>query len=304
MWDPSRNDGSRGGTRGRHPGAAGQAGGKGGKPVGENGDGRLWHTLWQDKPVSLPIGLPPDHRLYAIGDVHGRADLLAPLLEIIAEDLARARPRPGACDLVVLGDILDRGPHSRAVVELLLEQIRAADGRTHAQRPAPRLTVLRGNHEAMALAFLTDPETHGAAWMTNGGARTLESYGVAPPATPTPAALRATAAAFAQALPADHRRFLGSLPLMQRLGDVVLVHAGVRPGLALADQDPTDLLWIREPFLSSRCDFGALVIHGHSVTPAVEVRPNRIGVDTGAVHSGRLSCLVLEGRDWRVLSVG
>jgi serine/threonine protein phosphatase 1 len=231
------------------------------------------------------------HRIYAIGDVHGRRDLLDVLLERVEADLAR-RPHPRA-RLVLLGDYIDRGPDSRGVIERLVQ---VAGGPL-------RPTFLLGNHDACLLAYLDDPEWNerGLHWFHTGmgGAATLASYGVGDVSEVVP---RHGHDAFCAAFPEAHRRFLESCVLRERIGSYLFVHAGVRPGVPVEEQTAEDLLWIREPFLSSRSDFGAKVVHGHTIVPFVEHHPNRIAVDTGAVKTGVLSCLVLEGDDVALLT--
>lgn len=225
-------------------------------------------------------------RVYAIGDVHGRADLLAELhrrIEADAADFAGSRA------IVYLGDYVDRGLDSRGALDLLLDRAPAGFEQI----------ALMGNHEAMLLDFLERPDS-GPLWLWNGGLATLLSYGVRPPAEARdPAALKDLQAAFAAALPQRHLAFLRRLKLSHVEGGYAFVHAGVRPGLPLEMQAPEDLLWIRGEFLNSRLDHGHVIVHGHSIGREVEIRPNRIGLDTGAYASGRLSALALEGeRRW------
>ena len=224
-----------------------------------------------------PASLPEGRRVYAIGDIHGCLDRLRALHAAIAADLA-ARPAASAL-LVHLGDLVDRGPDSAQVVAHL------------ATAPPPagiaEALTLRGNHEAMMLAALDAPDRDHAAltWMQNGGADTLLSWGVPRRTEPRD---------WAAALPAEDVAFLRALPLSRRDGGYLFVHAGIRPGVPLDRQDPHDLMWIREPFLSSKLDHGAVVVHGHTPTPEPVLRANRIGIDTGAVMGGALTCLVLE----------
>ncbi len=224
-------------------------------------------------PASLPEGL----RVYAIGDVHGCADRLRALHREIAADLA-ARPVAEA-EVVHIGDYIDRGPDSAGVIETLLQPFPAAGG-----RPGPRVVTLMGNHEDMMLTSLTDPEA-APHWLSNGGDIALESWGVP---------LRARARDWAAALPPRHLAFLRGLPLLHAAGGYLFVHAGLRPNTPLGRQSRLDMLWIREPFLSSDGALPAVVVHGH--TPAGEpvIRHNRIGIDTGAFRDGPLTCAVLE----------
>jgi serine/threonine protein phosphatase 1 len=234
--------------------------------------------------------VPPGLRLYAIGDVHGRADLLDTLLTAIAADAAR---RPAlAKRIVFLGDYVDRGPRSKEVIDLVLDA-------------APRgaeLVTLMGNHEEMMHRFLRDISV-GRSWMLNGGDATLESYGVdAPRMLSSTAQYRQAQAEFDALLPERHLRFLQGLAVTHVAGDYLFVHAGLRPGVPIDRQEQDDLIWIREEFLHSEADFGKVVVHGHSIAREPVLRPNRIGIDTGAYASGRLTCLVLEGTAREFLS--
>jgi serine/threonine protein phosphatase 1 len=221
-------------------------------------------------------------RIYAIGDIHGCRTALAAVHAAIARDLAAA-PHPDSV-VVHVGDLVDRGPDSRGVIEDLLRWDLAAE----------RVCLL-GNHDEAMLRFLEDPHAMLSSehWVSGGmgGGATLASYGLDPRSTRLEALHRAALAA----VPAAHRAFLEGLPRLCRIGSYVFVHAGIRPGVPLDRQHPDDLVWIRGDFLRSRADHGAVVVHGHTPVRAVEVRPNRIGIDTGAVFGGRLSCLVLEG---------
>lgn len=228
--------------------------------------------------------VPPDRVVWAIGDVHGRADLLAPLLETIEADAG-----PAPTHLVMLGDYVDRGRDSRGVLQLLCEL--EARGRIG-------LTALRGNHEDRMLAFLTEPQI-GPSWCDYGGRDALASYSVASPAGRTDAEGWAeTAQALADALPEAHRRLLNGLRSFAEHGDYFFAHAGARPGVALAEQDPEDLMWIREPFLSDRKPFEKVVVHGHTPVDQPHVDARRINLDTGAYATGVLTALRLE-RDTR-----
>lgn len=224
--------------------------------------------------------LPPGRRIYAIGDIHGRADLLADVLQRIDKDL-RARPTAEAIH-VLLGDYIDRGSGSRQVIEMLISR-----------RRKHNLMLLMGNHEQFALQFLRDPSLL-SQWNSIGGLNTVLSYGVTPPRSQDEKSQREVAAAFLQSLPASHRRFLQGLALSFSCGDFFFVHAGVRPGIPLQEQSQHDLLWIRDDFLLHEEDFGKIVVHGHTPTREPDVRPNRINIDTGAYATGRLTCLVLE----------
>ncbi len=225
--------------------------------------------------VPAPATLPPGQRVYAIGDVHGCLDRLASIHEQIAEDLAN-RPVEDSV-LVHLGDYVDRGLDSAQVVDWL------AGG---APVPVNRVVNLMGNHEDMMLRALpgTNKEANGT-WLTNGGADSLLSWDISRKVPPEEWASR---------IPAEHQAFLAALEISFRYGDYLFVHAGVRPGMALDKQEKQDMLWIREPFLSSKLPHGAIVVHGHTPMHEPAIRNNRIGIDTGAVMGGVLTCVVLE----------
>lgn len=230
------------------------------------------------KDARTPAGL----RIYAIGDIHGRLDLLRDAHARVAADLVR---RPCARYRVIhTGDYVDRGPDSAGVIAHLIEFTR--DGEA---------VCLAGNHDLFVTAFLNNPAGSGAQWLDNGGVETLASYGVdaAMPGLGL-RSMKAVRKAFAAALPPDHLAFFGSLGLFEQHGDYLFVHAGVRPGVALRKQKASDLTFIREPFLSDPRDHGFVVVHGHTTGPAPVIRPNRIGIDTKAYASGVLTCLVLE----------
>ena len=239
--------------------------------------------------MSAVAATPPDTRLYAIGDIHGRADLLRRLLAAIAEDAA-GRP-PAVQRLIYLGDYVDRGPQSQDVINIVLDEAPAGF----------EVVALRGNHEEMMARFLDDT-TVARTWMMNGGDATLGSYGVEAPSifAGTPIHRHAQAQ-FRTQLPLRHKEFLAGLADSHVEGDYLFVHAGLRPGVPLAQQRPEDLRWIRDEFLNSKADFGKVVVHGHSIEREPVVRANRIGIDTGAYATDRLTCLVLEGTERSIL---
>lgn len=239
--------------------------------------------------ISEDASIPNENtRLYAIGDIHGRADLLERAIAAIHSDV---EVHGGDALTVTLGDYVDRGPASRAVIERL------------AANPFPTPYVaLRGNHEAMMEDFLADPAV-GVQWRPQGGDQTLHSYGVGVPRLIAGKANVEAAERLRAALPESHVAFLSSLKTSLSHGRFFLCHAGVRPGVPLANQNEHDLLWIRGEFLKSRADFGKIVVHGHTPTPEPEVLPNRINIDTGAFASGRLTCVVLEDQGYRFLEV-
>jgi serine/threonine protein phosphatase 1 len=226
------------------------------------------------------IAAPTDTRIYAIGDVHGRLDLLEKLHARIAEDAAAAgAPR----NLVIyLGDYIDRGLDSRGVIDRLAASTQGDFEAVH----------LRGNHETIMLEFLEDASI-GPKWMPIGGNATLLSYGVEMRGGGGRADFDQIQEDLQAKLPPEHLDFLRSLALHHVEGDYYFVHAGVRPGKSLGNQVERDLIWIREPFLSSADWHGKMIVHGHSIEWEPQVFENRIGIDTAAYASGRLTCLVL-----------
>ena len=230
--------------------------------------------------------------VYAIGDVHGRYDLLTDLLERIAADITRCGEgrRPV---LIFCGDYIDRGPQSAEVVESLiwLRTDRRFD-----------LHLLKGNHEDALLAFLDTPDT-ASRWLQVGGRATLSSYGVSPPHDINdPQACLEARDDLARRMPSSHRLLLAELETMVVIGDYAFVHAGVRPGVKLADQSPRDLMWIREGFLERRERFEKRIVHGHSWTSAQpEVMANRINIDTGAFKTGVLTAVRIQDMEVSIL---
>lgn len=217
-----------------------------------------------------PGWLPGGLRVYAVGDVHGCADRLRTLHRLIRADLA-ARPI-AAARLIHLGDLIDRGPDSAGVLDLLAGRL-------------PCATInLRGNHEAALAEALRGDAAAATDWLIGGGRESLRSWRADPDAPAT----------WAAAIPPAHRRLLDALELYYCEGGYAFVHAGIRPGITLRRQAAADLLGIRQPFLSSTADHGHVVVHGHTPNFAIEVRSNRIGIDTAAVFGGKLTCAVLE----------
>lgn len=246
----------------------------------------------QARTAAKPYHGPPGTTVYAVGDIHGRADLLTKMHKRIRADASK-RARGNRKVVVYLGDYVDRGAKSRQVIELLLKSPLEDFEAVH----------LKGNHEDYMLGFL-EGGGDGMGWLFNGGEATLASYGVEPAGETYLEAgarddLRDTLQA---ALPEDHRAFLKNLRLRHREGGYLFVHAGIRPGIALADQSAEDLMWIREDFLGSAADHDCRVVHGHTITWSPEVLPNRIGIDTGAFMSDELTCLVIEGAQTRFLT--
>ena len=232
-----------------------------------------------DAPVA---SLPKARRVYAIGDVHGRLDLLTALAAAIErDDAARA---PAQTSVILLGDLIDRGADSAGVVDFAREWQDRADVR-----------VLAGNHEEMFLKSFesTDILRH---FLRHGGRETLLSYGVDPQAYDQATAEEVQAMMIAAVSEAE-RAYIANFEDMIVLGDYVFVHAGIDPAQSLEEQGTADLRWIREPFLSHEEPFGFVVVHGHTIVADPVVRANRIGVDTGAYASGKLTALALEGSE-------
>jgi serine/threonine protein phosphatase 1 len=232
----------------------------------------------------------PGTRVYAIGDVHGRPDMLARMLDAVERHDTQRGPRTRR-EVVFVGDIIDRGPHSREALQVL----------HNAGRHFPGLVTLLGNHEEMLLRALAGDEVTIRGWMRVGGAETVESFGLAPLAEGEDAVPFVTA--LQRAVPSEWVEWLQSWPLTARTGDYFICHAGVKPGVALARQSRRDLLWARHEFLEDPRDHGAIIVHGHTISEEVEIRRNRIGIDTGAYRTGTLSAVCLEGTDVEVLTV-
>ncbi|MEE4349629.1 MAG: metallophosphoesterase [Pacificimonas sp.] len=246
--------------------------------------------LFKRKKKILPK-VPDGVRVYAVGDIHGRRDLLDRLLDMIAADLDGYK---GHSEIVFLGDYIDRGPDSADVIDRLIE----------GPEPGDSWVYLKGNHDYFAVNLLDNDDWknhHLKAWLDNGGDEALASWGVkrklvreGDPET--------IVAAFREALPKKHAKFLRALKLDYRVGDYLFVHAGIKPGVPLEKQDERDLMWIRNEFLRHRKGFGVHVVHGHTISKGVDEQKNRTGIDTGAYASGVLTALVLEGEERRYLS--
>lgn len=227
--------------------------------------------------------VPAGERVYAVGDVHGCADRLEALLAAIDADDAR---RPAAeTRLILLGDLVDRGPDARGVVD-----------RAMALAASLRFAFIKGNHEEMLLRAAEGHRPSLQLFNRYGGRETLLSYGVDPQRYDA-AAYEELGEMIAAAVPADHLAFLAAGLDRVEIGDYLFVHAGVRPGVALDAQAGADLRWIRDPFLTHRGSFGAVVVHGHTITEEPDVRTNRIGIDTGAYAGGPLTAVGLEGEE-------
>jgi serine/threonine protein phosphatase 1 len=228
---------------------------------------------------------PADTVVYAIGDIHGRLDLLHSIQQEIVDDAAR---RPASRrQLVYLGDYVSRGPHSAGVVDRVREWLPAGFERI----------TLKGNHEDLLLRFLDGEIDTGRHWLDYGGLEAMAAYGVAiaDRNARDDASVIALHKDLAGRIPSSHLDFFRTLQISHRAGDYVFVHGGVRPGVPLPEQNARDCLWIRKTFLNSDADYGAMVVHGHSISEQPEIRRNRIGIDTGAYRSGILTCLVLDG---------
>ena len=251
---------------------------------------RLFRSSQAAKPTG---GVPDGLRLYVVGDIHGRLDLLQRVQQAIVEDASDAREL--VRHIVYLGDYVDRGPDSRGVIDWLCDDPLVAKHGFGA-------TYLRGNHEEAFQSFL-DFGTGAAEWLrAYGGAATLWSYGIdsrRPPINGT--GLADLHDDLVRRVPLHHREFLAGLLDYLTVGDYLLVHAGIRPGVAIADQSAQDLRWIRREFLDSEADHGTIVVHGHSATREPAVFTNRIGIDTGAYATGHLTCLVLQSDEHRFL---
>jgi serine/threonine protein phosphatase 1 len=232
------------------------------------------------RPKARPK-LPDGIQVYAIGDIHGCADLLPNVFAAIDHHIARTAPTRALH--VYLGDYIDRGPASRQTIDLLIERSRRHES-----------IFLKGNHEAFLFEVLQDASRL-EAWKQYGGFQTLMSYGLTPSLRPDREEQDALVQALRHAMPDHHRRFLGNLRSSFHCGDFFFAHAGVRPGVPLRHQREEDLLWIRDEFLQSEEDFGKFVVHGHTPVPKPEIRPNRINIDTGAFATGILTLLTIQG---------
>lgn len=230
--------------------------------------------------------------IYAVGDVHGEIDLLEKLLKEIASDAPKGEDNI----LIFIGDYVDRGPDSRAVIDMLM---RGIDGF--------ETICLKGNHEVIFVDFVTDPQARpGSTWFRdmNGGRETIASYGIDPDAVIDVVDDQDKVAELLSPIPSDHIAWMDDLPVSYRHNGYFFVHAGVRPGVPLEHQSEDDMMWIRDRFLKSRKNHGALVIHGHTPKRSAEIRKNRINIDTGACYWGELTAVALsEEEEPRFLSV-
>ncbi len=260
--------------------------------AGEHCDGgwgklRVWQSLRSRSGLGMHR-IPEGVRVYAIGDVHGRADLLVQMFAAIDADLANQPPQLAVH--VFLGDYIDRGPASCQVIDLVIDRSRAH-----------HVVPLRGNHEAYLTQFLGNPSVL-SGWLQIGGLETLMSYGLKPSVSAEGDEQRELAERFAAVLPASHLHLFRQLRTSFSYGDFYFVHAGVRPGVSLERQSEEDMLWIREEFLFHEKDFGKMVVHGHTPVRNLDCRENRINIDTGAYATGKLTCLIIEHDELAFLS--
>ncbi len=259
-------------------------------PLGKSRIYRYLHAvlkrLFKSFSETAPRGFraPEGERIYAIGDIHGRLDLLDALLTKIDDD--DASREPAKTILVILGDLMDRGPDSRGVINRMMQIDAVSD----------RIIFLSGNHEELMIRAWEGERTIMGTFNRAGGKETLMSYGV--PAEQYDAwDLGHAMDALQELVPAEHIQFLKGFRNWYKAGDYLFVHAGIRPGIDIEDQTAEDLRWIRGGFLDVDDDFGAMVIHGHTITKTVDERHNRIGIDTGAYGSGVLTAIGLEGSE-------
>ena len=241
-------------------------------------------------PEEAPYAaLPPGRRVYALGDIHGRCDLFEVLIEAIERDDAEAQP--AETSIVLLGDLVDRGPDSAGVL-----------ARARAWQQQRDVRILTGNHEEMFLESFASQDVL-RHFLRHGGRETLLSFGVDPEAFRL-ASLEEVTKMMEEAVPPEMREFIAGFEDMIEIGDYLFVHAGIDPALPLEEQPSASLRWIREPFLSHAAPFARVVVHGHTIRENVEDCGNRIGIDTGAFATGRLTALVLEGTERRYLETG
>lgn len=243
--------------------------------------------LFRSRQEASRPAVPAGERVYVVGDIHGRLDLFAALLEAIEHDDAQG-PAEAGTTVILLGDLIDRGPHSAQVVALARDW--------QARR---KVHILAGNHEEMFLESFTD-RTVLRQFVRHGGRETILSYGVDTDAYDH-ASLDELQDLMHDAVPPEDRAFLASFEEYIELGDYLFVHAGIAPEVALEDQQRHDMIWIRESFLRYPHAHSHVVVHGHTIFDEVDERPNRIGIDTGAFKSGKLTALVLEGTDRRII---
>ncbi len=239
--------------------------------------------------ISYPAARgPAGVRIYAIGDIHGRLDLLTQLHQTIADEIER--DRTGDWLVVHLGDYVDRGPETRGVLSFLLDRVSSDQ----------RFVMLLGNHDAGMLDFVAEP-SRDSLFARYGGIETAFSYGVELDLS-SEGGLARTHGDFVRAVPGRHLRLLAQARTSLTAGDFFFCHAGIRPGVALDRQKKDDLIWIREGFLDHPGLHPKVVVHGHTIVPTPDIHPNRVNVDTGAYHSGMLTALVIDGAEKRLIS--
>lgn len=232
---------------------------------------------------------PGGTRLYAIGDVHGRRDLLAEMHARIRAELIRDRPADWR--IIHLGDYVDRGPDSKGVLDLLIA----------AKEADSRVLTLAGNHDIGFLEFLAHPTPKGL-FALFGGPETARSYGVELDLA-DPRRFREGSEELVRTVPPAHVALLRTLDFSCTFGDFFFCHAGIRPGVPLGEQERMDLIWIRDAFLDWPHLHPRVIVHGHTPAPEPEVMPNRVNIDTGAYKTGRLTALVIDGAEKRFLNV-
>lgn len=246
---------------------------------------------WKAPYGRMDSAAPAGHRAYAVGDIHGRLDLIDDLLIRIEAD--NSNRGEAEVTIVFLGDLIDRGPQSAQVVERLRQY-----------RPSGAQTIfLMGNHEEVMLRVLAGEAALLADWLRFGGIECVQSYGVDPVELQHRNGVEAVKM-LRRTIPKEHLRFLSSFVDTASFGRYLFVHAGVRPGIPLAEQSPQDLHWIRLPFLDDEAEHGHIVVHGHTITDGVDLRANRIGIDTGAYRTGVLTALGIEGDEYWFIQTG
>lgn len=244
-------------------------------------------------PASPGHRTPAGMRLVAIGDIHGHLDLLERLLRLVAEDCCHHPTR--RLRLIFLGDFIDRGPRSAQTIDRLM-----AGPPPSGPLAGAEWITLRGNHEELFRQFL-DGEAVGRLWSRSGGLETAQSYLGRDWDPDLAADLDRLRRILIPAVPTAHRDFLDRLDLLHRAGDYAFAHAGIRPGIPLDRQLGDDLMWIRGDFLHDGRPHPAMVVHGHTISAEPQVLSNRIGIDTGAYRTGRLTALVLDGGERRFI---
>ena len=244
----------------------------------------------EEKPQRVDAFLPERQTVYCVGDIHGRLDLLQQLQQSILNDAAESGSHR---TLIYLGDYIDRGDQSKEVIDHLLESPLAGFETIH----------LLGNHEQTMLDFLQHPKA-AAGWLTFGGLACLRSYGIKVNIDYKSNNISNIRDELQVKLPQSHLDFLQSCKFIHFEGSYCFVHAGLRPGVPIGEQRNEDLLWIRDDFTRSQVIHDHIVVHGHTINQEVEFLPNRIGIDTGAYQTGVLTCLVLEGKQQRLLQTG